>query len=61
MMELIDHIGTASGIDDGIYGNTDLGTAQKILSIARYVKRRAIMSQKRGRSASKSEPPLGQM
>jgi transposase len=37
MMELIDHIGTASGIDDGIYGNTDLGTAQKILSIARYL------------------------
>jgi hypothetical protein len=34
MMELIDHIGVASGIDDGIYGNTDLGTAQKILSIA---------------------------
>ena len=37
MMELIDHIGTASGIDDGIYGYTDLGTAQKILSIARYL------------------------
>ena len=37
MMELIDHIGTASGIDDGIYSNTDLGTAQKILSIARYL------------------------
>jgi hypothetical protein len=36
MMELIGHIGTASGIDDGIYGYTDLGTAQKILSIARY-------------------------
>jgi hypothetical protein len=25
MMELIDHIGAASGIDDGIYSNTDLG------------------------------------
>jgi hypothetical protein len=37
MMELIDHIGTASGIDEGIYGYTDLGTAQKILSIARYL------------------------
>jgi antirestriction protein ArdC len=30
-------------------------------SWAESVKRRAIMSQKRGRSASKSEPPLGQM
>jgi transposase len=37
MMELIDHIGTASRIDGGIYGSTDLGTAQKILSIARYL------------------------
>jgi transposase len=37
MMEIIGHIGAASGIDDGIYGNTDLGTAQKIISIARYL------------------------
>jgi hypothetical protein len=37
MMELIDHIGSASGIDDGLYGNTDLGTARKIISIARYL------------------------
>ena len=37
MMEIIDHIGVASGIDDGIYSNTDLGTAQKILSIVRYL------------------------
>jgi transposase len=37
MMELIDHIGSASGIDDGIYSNTDIGTAQKIISIARYL------------------------
>jgi hypothetical protein len=37
MMEIIDHIGAASGIDDGIYGSTDLGTAQKIISIARYL------------------------
>jgi transposase len=37
MMELIDHIGSESGIDDGIYANTDLGTAQKIISIARYL------------------------
>jgi transposase len=37
MMEIIDHIGAESGIDGGIYGNTDLGTAQKIISIARYL------------------------
>ena len=37
MMEIIDHIGAASGIDDGIYDNTDIGTAQKIISIARYL------------------------
>ena len=36
MMELVDHIGVVSGIDSGIYGNTDIGTAQKIVSIARY-------------------------
>jgi len=36
MMEIIDHIGTVSGIDEGIYSNTDIGTAQKIISIARY-------------------------
>jgi transposase len=37
MMEIIDHIGTASGIDDGLYGNTDVGTAQKTISLARYL------------------------
>ena len=37
MMEIVDHIGSASGIDDGIYSNTDIGTAQKIISIARYL------------------------
>jgi len=37
MMEIIDHIGAVSGIDDGIYSNTDIGTAQKIISIARYL------------------------
>jgi len=37
MMQIIDHIGAASGIDDGIYRSTDLGTAQKILSLARYL------------------------
>jgi len=37
MMEIINHIGAVSGIDDGIYNHTDIGTAQKILSIARYL------------------------
>ena len=37
MMDIIDHIGKASGIDDAVYGATDLGTAQKILSLARYL------------------------
>ena len=37
MMQIIDHIGAASGIDDGIYRSTDIGTAQKILSLARYL------------------------
>jgi transposase len=37
MMEIIDHIGSVSGIDDGIYCSTDDGTAQKIISIARYL------------------------
>jgi transposase len=37
MMELVDHIGITSGIDDGIYSNADNGTAQKIISIARYL------------------------
>ena len=37
MMEIIDRIGIASGIDEGIYGNTDTGTAQEILSVARYL------------------------
>ena len=37
MMEIMDHIGSVSGIDDGIYINTDIGSAQKIISIARYL------------------------
>lgn len=37
MMDIIDHIGKISGIDDGIYANTDLGSAQKIISLARYL------------------------
>lgn len=37
MMDIIDHIGNASGIDAAIYGATDRGTAQKIISLARYL------------------------
>ena len=37
MMDVIAHVGAASGIDDGIYANTDTGTAQKIISLARYL------------------------
>lgn len=37
MMDIVDHIGTASGIDAAVYASTDLGTAQKIISIARYL------------------------
>ena len=37
MMDIIDHIGKISGIDDAIYANTDKGTAQKIISLARYL------------------------
>ena len=37
MMDIIDHIGKSSGIDDAIYASADQGTAQKILSLARYL------------------------
>jgi transposase len=37
MMDIIGHIGKASGIDAAIYASTDLGTAQKIISLARYL------------------------
>ncbi len=37
MMDIIDHIGKCSGIDDAIYASTDTGTAQKIISLARYL------------------------
>ena len=37
MMSIIDHIGKASGIDDALYASTDVGTAQKIISLARYL------------------------
>ena len=36
-MDIIDHIGKISGIGDAVYHNTDVGTAQKILSPARYL------------------------
>ncbi len=37
MMDIIDHIGSVSGIDAAIYASADLGTAQKIISLARYL------------------------
>lgn len=37
MMDIVDHIGKSSGIDEAIYSSTDLGTAQKILSLSRYL------------------------
>ena len=37
MMDIIDHAGKVSGIDDGIYAATDEGAAQKIISLARYL------------------------
>lgn len=37
MMDLIDHIGKLSGVDDAVYSSTDRGTAQKIISLARYL------------------------
>ncbi len=37
MMDIIEHIGSISGIDAAIYASTDIGTAQKIISLARYL------------------------
>lgn len=37
MMDIIEHIGKVSGIDDAVYAATDIGTAQKIISLARYL------------------------
>ena len=37
MMDIIGHIGEVSGIDSAIYAATDTGTAQKIISLARYL------------------------
>lgn len=37
MMEIIGHIGSTSGIDRAVYASTDVATAQKIISPARYL------------------------
>ena len=37
MMDIIAHIGDVSGIDSAVYAAADLGTAQKIISLARYL------------------------
>ena len=37
MMDIIAHIGAESGIDNALYQSTDTGTAQKIISLARYL------------------------
>ena len=37
MKDIIDHIGKVSGIDDAVYSSTDIDTAQKIISLARYL------------------------
>jgi transposase len=37
MMDIINHIGEVSGIDAATHANTDPGTAQKIISVARYL------------------------
>ena len=37
MMDIINHIGKVSGIDDAVYASTDIGTARKIISLARYL------------------------
>jgi hypothetical protein len=37
MMDIIDRIGKVSGIDDAVYLSADTGTAQKIISLARYL------------------------
>ena len=37
MMDILEYIGKASGIDDDLKDSTDLPTAQKIISLARYI------------------------
>ncbi|MBO4335722.1 MAG: hypothetical protein J5846_07815, partial [Desulfovibrio sp.] len=36
MMDILEYIGDASGIDAALYGSMDFGTAQKVISMARY-------------------------
>ena len=36
MTAILNHIGQVSGIDNALYASTDIGTAQKIISLARY-------------------------
>jgi len=36
MTTILNHIGEVSGIDNALYASTDIGTAQKIISLARY-------------------------
>lgn len=36
MMTILEQIGKESGIDDALYNSTDIGVAQKIISLARY-------------------------
>ena len=37
MMDIVNHIAIASGVDDDLQSITDLPTANKVLSLARYV------------------------
>jgi len=37
MMDILEHIGRVSGIDEAIMNTCDTGTAQKIISLARYL------------------------
>lgn len=37
MMDIINHIGKVSGIDEDLYSITDRPTAEKIISVARYI------------------------
>lgn len=37
MMDILAHVGKVSGIDELLYSCTDRGTAQKIISLARYI------------------------
>ncbi len=37
MMDILEQVGKVSGIDEGIYSSTDIGTAKKVLSLARYL------------------------